>query len=635
MFDAEPGDTIDIEIQPRGIDEEFVIAAIEYRWGVDETILTIVEKRGDVDDILSELNESVQRVEMDGANRDAPKNRITTTDAGAIIDVSVDADGTTPSDTRFVNDGRRAVRDTWTGDDPPDISTLVVGDDGSGLSRSNSELRNQTNSAAVSQSLPDSKSVVFEATITQTGVRELGLETADGRLITRVVFDDAIDIDGPVSVTLDVSNDGSVSRGVLTNDGQTAVRDVLADNTPTLPNAYGYGDDGTAVAESDTALGNELVSVSLDEILIQSASTTAQWDLIAPTDDEILLSKNDELRQAQTAVFIEAEDADSRSSYNIISDADFSGGSGLEAATTATDTAEWAFEWPDYTLPASRVGIAVRLEQEDREDPPDGTVVTLNNTDVDEISSTLSPLGWFDLPTFGPATTYAQEGGPDLEAGATQTLEITSQGDDVGLKIDAFAIYDTENTDDVSSWDNSTDSNQALADPKLFPDVTEVPLETATTRRNIDEANFVSTWNDTSNAQFVELANDGSTFTRINNADQGSVTFASLNTGVDTNIGISRFASNPMTTPSEGDTTQVIQDWQLFANPDAVFTDDIGSALTRAIIPPDTLAPETTIREAGLKSDSVLLTRHELAEFSVLEGQRISSSETSSFTGSN
>ena len=34
LFDAEPGDTIDIEIQPRGIDEEFVIAAIEYRWGV-------------------------------------------------------------------------------------------------------------------------------------------------------------------------------------------------------------------------------------------------------------------------------------------------------------------------------------------------------------------------------------------------------------------------------------------------------------------------------------------------------------------------------------------------------------------------------------------------------------------------
>ena len=47
---------------------------------------------------------------------------------------------------------------------------------------------------------------------------------------------------------------------------------------------------------------------------------------------------------------------------------------------------------------------------------------------------------------------------------------------------------------------------------------------------------------------------------------------------------------------------------------------------------PDTLAPGTTIREAGLKRDGVLLTRHELAEFSLLESQRLSSSETTRFT---
>jgi len=421
----------------------------------------------------------------------------------------------------------------------------------------------------------------------------------------------------------------------LTATGQTAVRDVLADNTPALPTDYAYGDDSTAVAESDSSLGSELVEVSLDEILIQSANTTAQWDLIAPTDTDLLVSENDELRQAQTAVFLEAEDRDSDDSYDNVSDADFSGGTAIEAFTTGTDTATYTFTWPDFDLPADRVGFAVRLEQEDREDLPDPTTFTLNNTLVDEVQLTFASLDWYPNGDLGGVGTYGSNGGSDLLAGQTQEFVIENEGDGVGLNIDAFAVYDTDNTTDPTNWDNSTDSNNALADPKLYPEVTEVPLATATTRRNIDEGNFVSTWTDTSNAQYVELANDGSTFTRFNNADTGSVTFELLDTGIDTNLGISRFASDSTATPSEGDTSQAIQEWQLFANPDAVFSDDIGTALTRAIVPPDTLADGTTLREAGLKGDGDLLTRHILADFDVLSGQRVSSSETTRFTGEN
>lgn len=640
LYDAEPGDTIDIEIAPRGIDEEFVIAATEYRWGRDETILTIVEKRGDVDDILSELNDSVQRQEMESANRDAPQNRITTTNAAGVVAVDVDADGNTPDGDRFVNDGRRAVRDTWTGDAPPDITTLVVGDDGTGLSRSNTALRNQTNSATVTQALPDAKTVEFTASITQTGVQEVGLEAVDGRLITRAVFASPVDLAGDVTVTLTVSNDASVSRGVLTNDGQTAVRDVLADNTPTLPNRYGYGDDGTAVSESDTALGNELSDVSLDEILIQDAALSGEWDNITPNKEatDPLTTDNDELAVAQVCFTTEGEDFTNASGDVGIAGNPYSGGE-LRAVDTAGATIEWEFT-PEYDIPAGELGIQVRDDDGGAGTGSDGIAAfewRFEGDLVDENPNTGGNflLGWSDIADgFYSGVAWNS---PALDAGTTYTIsvECTDGGalsDQYG--IDVIAPYDKRFESDLFFDDDNGGSGGFLDGPELFPSVVDVSFATATTRRNITEANFTSTWNDTSNNQYVELANDGSTFTRFNNADTGSVTFASPDKGVDTNIGLSRYGSRTTATPQQGFNGQAIQDWDLFANPDAVFTDNVGETLTRAVIPPDTITGET-VREAGLKSDSTLLTRHELAEFLVESGQRISSAETTRFTSDN
>ena len=636
LFDARPGDTIDIEIASRGIDDEFVIAAVEYRWGVDETILTIVEKRGDVDDILSELNESVQRVEMEGANRDAPKNRITTTDAGAIISVDVDADGNTPSDTRFVNDGRRAVRDTWTGDDPPDISTLVVGDDGSGLSRSNDSLRNQTNSALVSQLLPDTTSVVFLATFIQTGVREVGLETTDGRLITRVVFDDAVDIDGTVFVTLDVSNDGSVSRGVLTNDGQTAVRDVLADNTPALPNAYAYGDSGTAVAESDTTLGNELVEKDLDEILIQSASTQEEWEsIVEPPIDEPVVVSDGELRSTEVAKVGNHDSFDlNDGEFNTVANVDFEDETARGIRDVLDDgTAEFMSRTVTFEYDVENPRLAARLFTEDAGDftnsPPFDALV--DGEIAERIGGgALGRSGW--LTFIDPIE--PKQAGDEIEIRFEILQDQWDANEDYDrLCIDVHALFD----DDFSyNFDETLNEPGGRLDgPESHPELVEVALNTATTRRNVTEANFESTWNNTENEQYIELANDGETFTRINNAESGSVTFADAESSVDTNIGLSRFSDGEDRTPLLGNSGQAVSVWQLFANPDAVFSDDINATLARAIVPPSTLASGTTLREAGLKSGSTLLTRHELAEFSVLEGQRISSSETTRFIGNN
>lgn len=635
LYDAEPGDTIDVTIAPRGIDEEFVIASTEFRWGRDETILTIVERRGDVDDILTEINDSVQRQEMSGANRDAPKNRITTTNATGIVSITADADGNTPDADRFVNGGRNAVRDTWTGDSPPDITTLVVGDDNAGLSRSNTALVNQTNSATVSQNLPDAKSVEFSASITQTGVEEIGLETSGGTLIMRATFDTAVDLNGTVTVTLTVSNDDSVSRGVLTNDGQTAVRDILADNVPDLPADYAYGDDGTAVAESDAALGNELVSVSLDEVLLQNADTQTQWNNIltglSDTDPIVIDSTGPQV--AQSCFTVEGEDSNTESGTpSTRSDGSYSGGS---AATfgTAGQARTWDFSL-GYDIPAGSFEVAVRWTTNDSTvDPIDGEW----RLDGDLIS------GYSPADASGPddpdwqETVIATSGtGSDpgrVEAG-DHTLQFECTGaSSISFVIDVVAPYDTRF---AYFFDNDNGGSSGYLDgPELFPDVFEVSLDTARTRRNVTEANFDLTANDVSGNFFVELANDGSTFTTVNNSQTGSVTFASADSGVDTNIGLGRYGTRTGATPLTGHLAQQIDDWQLFANPDAVVADGIGAALTRGVVSPGTLAGGTTIREAGIKDGSVLLTRHLLAEFDLLSGQRLASSETTRFTSDN
>jgi len=275
LFDASPGDTIDVTIDPRGIDAEFRVAAVEYRWLKDETELTIVENRDVTNaEVLFRLSEAVGRVEMRDADRGAVPDRVVTTQMGADIAPTAAADSTAADDARFVNDGRNKLREAWANRTAIDSLTIVVGDDGSNLSRTNAALENQTNSASASTSTPDATTVRYSASINESGVREAGIES-DGTLLARFTFDDAQSISS-VGIDLSVSN-GDADRAVVTVDGQTVVRDLLANNNPDTPAKYVVGTDDTAVAESDTALGNQVESYPLDEQTVQTADTNSEW----------------------------------------------------------------------------------------------------------------------------------------------------------------------------------------------------------------------------------------------------------------------------------------------------------------------------------------------------------------------
>jgi len=279
------------------------------------------------------------------------------------------------------------------------------------------------------------------------------------------------------------------------------------------------------------------------------------------------------------------------------------------------------------------VGIQVRIEQVGSDTD---WRLTFNGVTIDAGSGGAISLAWRDLSDgsfFSSFDSYAAQGGEDLTAGETYPLRLVNvdNGNDVAL--DVVAVYDRRYESNLTFDDTNDGSGGYLTGPERYPALIERSLSTADTRRNVTEASFTSAWNNTSNNQYVELANDGSTFTRFNN-DTGSVTFASPDRGVDTNIGFGRYSATSNQTPLNGNDPQQIDTWELTANPDATVSDNIGEALTRAIVAPGTLTGNT-IREAGLKSGSTLLTRHVLAEFTVESGQRIASAETTQFTGDN
>jgi hypothetical protein len=638
LFAAEPGDTIDITITPRGIDGEFQIAAVNYKWGRDETELTIVEKKGnDNAEVLFRLTEAVDRVSLRSANRDGTKNRITTTNATALVETTTDADGTIADAEKVVNDGRNVIRDGWVGDRPPVIDTIALGSGGAGLSRSNTDLTNQIASASPSKTLPDSTTVEYSASFTESGVEEVGLFSSAGELIYRATFDAAISVDGTVSVTLTVSNDSSVSRGVLTTDGQTAVRDILADNSPNAPDEYAYGSGTSDSQESDTALDNELIREDLTEVLIQSADSSFD-SIVEDFTDTDPVAVNGKVEHLQSAFVQEGEDGTTSGLTGTETDVNFSDG---EAGfiEPGGGSFEWTFTTP-YTIPAKNVVIKIR----DRID--DSNVVTipemewyLDGIQIADVSGDKNfPLQWNDTAAFGGYNnpeSWDTKGGGDLTAGETHTLHVESSDSNGNYEFDLWTIYDDrfnhESGGGGNTFDNTVDSdNGHLDDPQLAPHQTDVSFATASTRREVTEARAASTWNNVEQAQYIELANDGSTFTRVTNSDAASVTFSSANEDVDTNIGLSRGGGPQSATPRFGFQPQELSVWELFANPAAVLPDGIGEATTRAIVSPNTIDGET-VAEAGLFGDNTLLTRHRLAAFDVLSGQRIASAEQTGF----
>jgi len=219
----------------------------------------------------------------------------------------------------------------------------------------------------------------------------------------------------------------------------------------------------------------------------------------------------------------------------------------------------------------------------------------------------------------------------ELEAGETYTLrfEITNADGAGGAIVDRLAVYDNEYESQLT-FDNTVDGNQQLSGPELFANEVPIELSQTETRRDVTEANIESTWDDTSNGQYIELRIGDDAFSRSNNSETASTTGGPARS-IDVTFGLSRYGTRTNDTPTEGFLGQSVDVYELFANPSAVNPNSLGTAEVDAVVPPGSITGDR-LEEAGqLASDDALLTRSVLAPFDVFENMEIRSSEKVGF----
>jgi hypothetical protein len=360
--------------------------------------------------------------------------------------------------------------------------------------------------------------------------------------------------------------------------------------------------------------------VSLSEILVQNADTDSEWSSITLlATDKPFTVNNGQLQLAQAAFVEESENTDGTN--NNITRSDFSDGSGNRHIAGTGISEEVTI---DLAYDVSNLKIALRCEVTDKKDY--------------ELFVVNDGVGGSFLTDFGVSDPleWNFESLGSFNAGQ-HTIELKLNDSLVGtastIDTDVIAIYDGDFT---YTFDNTVGTNGYLSGPELFPSGAQATLDLATSRRNISEGTFNSTWKDSdvSGAQAIEIAPDGSTFQAFNNTTSGSFSFANPTQEITTRFTFDRYGSRTTATPTSGFKGQAINLWELTVNPDTPSPDDIGTTNARAIVPPNTSGiTGNTVREAGLKSGSTLLTRHQLAEFVLQTDQRLASSETNRFKG--
>lgn len=349
---------------------------------------------------------------------------------------------------------------------------------------------------------------------------------------------------------------------------------------------------------------------------------------------------NDRLQHAQTAFVFEGDEfADGQQSNVTLNETNYSGGqSKVGQFREPGDFAEYEFT-VDHTIPREELEFAIRFSgDEDSDDLPphtwyfieDGARTNLGGQD----SITSWPnLEWRDVGVLTDG--FQPYGLPDLEPGNTYRIgvEIDSGSLTEAILLDVIVPMDLRFVPDISNFDNTVDGNDALSDPQQYPAQTVVSFADASLRRDATQADVTQTWNNTENNQYIEVG-IGDTTSRSNNSQTASVTVSDANAAktVTVDVSLSHYTADSTSTPTTGDSGQTVDTHELTANPDAVVADDIGVALTRGIVPPNTI-DGSTIREAGLKSNGNLLTRHEIAEFTLLQDQRLASAESTLITG--
>ena len=612
LFEAEPFDTIDVEIIPRGIDSEFIVTQIDYDWGRDETTLTIVENRGFDEDLFVRLAAKTERIDLRDTDPQAVETRIISADVAASVTTDITAAGQTLTATT-TNDGVDEIVLGWTGAGNPNISQIVVGDKVTELSRSDSDLENQTNSASTSESFPTTESVEYAASITQNNVKEIGLKDASGTLISRGTLDSAVNLSGTVSVTLTV-DDATESNGVVTSIGQTAIRDILADNNPQIPTRYGFGDNQTQPTEADTSLTNSVGNVRLNRVELQNLDQSNEFiDSLPeiPSDSPLTVDETNNIVTMNEVTYItEAENTpqDQRRGSIVNQSASASNDQAIRLSAQG-DFVQFVFTINQDVQPGDLfAGIYANADNWDGE-------MTYRFDGVQYRDSILSG-STFDNRARGTG----RVNNSTLRAGSTHDL-IAEVSDYTSGTFDVDVLYAFDERFDIGTPAQSAFNGDTFDEPQLYPKTVQVDLAPIETQRKLSFIEIFQTWNDTSNDASVTLS-IGNQSKTVNNptltvgtvTESLSVSSANEARNAEVDVTLSRFndASNN-DIPRLGDGAQELNFHVLDGDPEAVNRDNIGVARTRAIFDKGALSGNT-LRESGQRASADLLTHSIFAD---------------------
>ncbi len=619
LFNAEPFDTINAEIIPRGIDSEFIITQIEYNWGRDETTLTIVENRGFDEDLFVRLSEKAERIDLRNSDPQAVEDRVTSANVAASVntEVSVSQPGINVTATT-TNDGVNKILSGWQGEGNPQVSDIVTGSQATGLSRSDSDLENQNFSDTISNvNFPTPQSVEFQASVfSSSNAEEVGLKDSSGTLISRGVFDSPDLVNATVTFTVTI-DDATESNGVVTQTGQTAIRDIIADNNPQTPTRYAFGSNQSQPAETDTSLTNETEDTNLKRVQLQNIDTPSEFEsTITPSisdDSPVTIDQVNGAVTVEPVTYIgEAENGTFEG--NIFqSVSTLSNDTGIDIGQNLRDFVTFQFTL-NQDVPANELTVGTYAELDDWRGTVDYFFDGQKYTDevIGGSTSQNRPSG-----VVNGVNDFA------LEAGTTHTIRAETVGIvDGNHVVDVMFAFDNRSQFNITTPASSAFNGDTYDFPELFPDESSVSFAEVSTRREITELELVQTWNDTSNSTSVTLNLGSQSKTVFNPTIQSngriretlSVNQSNAARSGSVDITLSRFTdtSSSSQVPRLGSAAQRMSFHILDANPDAITRSNIGEATTRAIFRSGSLT--STLRESGQKAGANLLTHSIFAD---------------------
>ena len=328
----------------------------------------------------------------------------------------------------------------------------------------------------------------------------------------------------------------------------TAAKNLVQDNTTLATNV----DDPVTITLEDETLQQEDDGTDIINRIAFGVATTAPID-----------SDGSVVKLLPSAYWIEGEDFSLSGSETGESNA-----SAAEAEVVFDDTgfSSTVNINTEYEMPGEDVGVAVRVRNPDDPD---------SDTNFEGAGFDISVDGELvvDVPN-GRSTGYDTYEWIKIESGLVSSIngstpveiEAGSLGSGDRSLIDAVVVYDTRFS---YNFDNTTDSNDALAGPETYPDQRNLMFEDAIVVYNVSGGELSVNMNDTSGNQQLAMSDDGGqSWVTADNTSSFSTDSFGPSSKLRARVRLSRYGSGGTTSPSEGFKGQSLDSYTLRADLD-------------------------------------------------------------------